>query len=693
MAHHHNLNMKIFTITLLVILANTWLAVRAQTPGQRYHPQAFVHPGISQNREDLELLKKRILAGTEPWKSAFDKLSKNSDDFQPKPFAYVIRGSYGHPAIGGSELTASANEAYSQAIQWYVTRDKKHAEKAIEILNAWSARLWDFDDNDAKLLAGWTGHVFCNAAEILKYSNSGWQQKDIDQFKNMLLTAYYPLIKDFFPEANGNWDAAIMDTQLAIAVFCDNHEMFDKVINHYLYGEGNSGITKYVYPSGQCEESTRDQAHTQLGLGELAQTCKIAWTQGVDLYSAAGNRLALGYEYTSKFMLGIDVPAYGIISQNVRGRFSDIYESVYQHYHDVKGIDMPYTRKAADTSRSKSAIMLLTSVRAPLANSSKNAAGGPLRPSVIAVQAGAQSEATAKQTGKIYRVSSAAAIQTALDSCAKTSGWVILDKGLFTLPATLRIPSGITLAGQGKETILFLDPKPNPNKIGAAIVNGSDDLHDITLRDFVIEGATTPKTGTDPNQDRRQRSYQNAQSRAGILFLAQHDGQMKNINFEHITIRNCTKNGVAIAGAAQVNVEGCDLSDNGSSVVPGPGIHHNLLISHVLGCRVTGTRMDTSPWGNGVQVVHSKDVVISGNEIARNHLNGIYVADSQNITTDSNLIEGNDDYGMLFNAQATGCINVNIKHNVSQYNGKQAINTTQTKNVLMSDNTVSNNGR
>lgn len=685
--------MKLFNLIVSFIFLTTLPRANAQAPLHHYHPQVFVHPGISQNRADLDLMKKRILSGTGPWKSAFDRLSKAPADFQPKPFAHVIRGSYGHPAIGGAELTASANEAYSQAIQWYVTGEKKHAEKAIEIINAWSARLWDFDDNDAKLLAGWTGHVFCNAAEILRYSNSGWQQKDIVQFKNMMLTAYYPLIKDFFPEANGNWDAAIMDTQLAIAVFCDDHTMFDKVIDHYLFGEGNSGITKYIYPRGQCEESTRDQGHTQLGLGELAQTCKIAWTQGVDLYSAAGNRLAVGYEYTGKFMSGKDVAAYGTISQNVRGRYSDIYESVYQHYHDVKGMDMPYTRKAADTSRSKSAIMLLTAVRASLINQSKFKANSLLKPRDVSAETGAQLTATANQPNKSYRVSAAGAIQVALDSCAKTGGWVILDKGLFTLPAPLRIPGGVTLAGQGKETILFLDPKLNPGKIGSAMVNAADDLHDVILRDFVIEGGITPKTGTDPNQDRRQRSYQSAQSRAGILFLAQYDGQMKNIRLEHITVRNCTKNGVAIVGAAQVSVLSCDLSDNGSSVVPGPGIHHNLLISHVQGCKITDSRMDTSPWGNGVQVVHSSDVVITGNELARNHLNGIYVTDSHKVTVSNNLTEGNDDNGILFNTQAIGCSNVNIKHNISQYNGKQAISAAQIKNIVLSDNTVGNNRR
>jgi hypothetical protein len=156
----------------------------------------------------------------------------------------------------------------------------------------------------------------------------------------MLLTVYYPLIRDYFPEANGNWDAAMMDTTLCIGIFCDDRVIFDSAVNHFLRGEGNAGITKYVYPSGQCEESTRDQAHTQLGLGELAETCQVAWSQGVDLYGAADNRLALGIEYTANYLLGDDMPSYGIISTQGRDHFSDIYESAYQHYHYVKGLEI-----------------------------------------------------------------------------------------------------------------------------------------------------------------------------------------------------------------------------------------------------------------------------------------------------------------------------------------------------------------
>src|SRR6185437_12744707 len=109
-----------------------------------------------------------------------------------------------------------------------VTGDKAHAAKVIEIFNAWSPVLKDFQLNDAKLLAGWTGHEFLNAAEIVRYSDSAWTDKETDNLRRMILGVYYPLIKDFFPDANGNWDAAIMDTMLCTGVFFDDHAIFDR---------------------------------------------------------------------------------------------------------------------------------------------------------------------------------------------------------------------------------------------------------------------------------------------------------------------------------------------------------------------------------------------------------------------------------------------------------------------------------
>lgn len=54
-------------------------------------------------------------------------------------------------------------------------------------------------------------------------------------------------------------------------VFCDDRAIFDRAVDHFQRGPGNGGITKYVYPSGQCDENVRDQGHAQLGLGYFAR--------------------------------------------------------------------------------------------------------------------------------------------------------------------------------------------------------------------------------------------------------------------------------------------------------------------------------------------------------------------------------------------------------------------------------------
>ncbi len=134
--------------------------------------QKFIHPGVDQTSKDLEYMKKMVLTGEGLYKSAFERLKTASDTtFNVRSHTHVLRGPYGRPNIGGDDLSKSANMAYNYALVWYITNDKKYADKAIEILNAWSPVLWDFDYNDAKLLAAWTGHMLCNAAEILRYTN------------------------------------------------------------------------------------------------------------------------------------------------------------------------------------------------------------------------------------------------------------------------------------------------------------------------------------------------------------------------------------------------------------------------------------------------------------------------------------------------------------------------------------------
>ena len=231
------------SIVIAVISASVTIPLSAQK---------FIHPGMDLATEDLAYMKKQVMAEAQPWKGAFEKLKSGVDlTLEIKPFVHVQRGPYGKPNIGGGELDKNANMAYDCALLWYITDNKAYADKAIEILNTWSPVLWDFDYNDAKLLAAWTGHLLCNAAEIIRYTNSGWSQKDFDSFTNMLMTVYYPLLRYYYPQTNGNWDGAIIHSVLAIGIFTDNRPIFNNAIDHFLHGSFNGSVFKYIYPSGQ----------------------------------------------------------------------------------------------------------------------------------------------------------------------------------------------------------------------------------------------------------------------------------------------------------------------------------------------------------------------------------------------------------------------------------------------------------
>jgi parallel beta-helix repeat protein len=651
-------------IIAVFVILSMGQVLYAQSSGNHHPEKPFVHPGMAQNRGDLEYMKKMVLSGRQPYKDAFEKLKATAPvNFKTKPFTHVSVGAYGANSNGGGELSKSADASYDNALMWYITGDKAYANKAIEILNAWAAVLWDFDDNNAKLNIGLTSYYFLNAAEILKYTNSGWKPKDIERFKRLMLTVYYPTIKDFFTEANGNWDGSIINSMLCIGVFIDSHEIFDRAVERFYHGPNNSGITKYVYPGGQVQEATRDWGHVQLGIGEFEKAAQVAWTQGLDFYGAAWNRLALGYEYTAKYMLGEDVPVYGLISARERGKYRDIYESIYQHYLS-KGIKMPYTERVIkEQTRPKSSTALLSSVRAPVGADVKIITALKA-PSNILLQAGALANATAAPPVDAITVAPGDSIQAAINACAGKSNWVILATGVHILKSPLRMPSGVTLSGEGRGSVLMLAAGTNGN----TIVNGTNTMQNITIRDLLLEGAATAGPEFDPNASRRLRSYMSAPVRAGILFSADSINQMHKIRLEHLTVQNCTKNGVSIRGAANVIIKNCDFSDNGANVVPGAGLMHNLQLTHSSDVEVGYSRFDTSPWGSGIDVSFCTGIVISNNETARNKLSGIRCTESSNIKVIKNLAEGNDENGIRFDALMDGFNKISVTSNVSQYN-------------------------
>ncbi len=325
----------------------------------------FVHPGISHNRAELEFVKAKLKSKEHPWQRAWDQLrdSRYAElSWKPRPVAHVERGAYNRPDIGGTNFMRDGTAAYTHALIWCFTGKEAHAVKAADILNAWSKTLETISNHDAKLLVGMGGIHYCNAAELLKHTWTKWSSEDQEGFRTMLRKVFYSVIKDFYPTANGNWDASMIQTMMAMGIHLDDEAMFQRAVEYFLSGKGNGALNHYFNEFGQCQESGRDQGHTQMGLEYLVNSAEIAWKQGRDLYGAHDNQLAKGFEYTAKYNLGQDVPfepyvsyrgryKHQKISSKSRGRLRAMYEKAYNHYHNRRGMAMPWCSKAVEKTR------------------------------------------------------------------------------------------------------------------------------------------------------------------------------------------------------------------------------------------------------------------------------------------------------------------------------------------------------
>jgi len=342
------------TFTLVLLLSIFVFHVNAQK---------FIHPGLLQSAGDLERMKKAVAEKQEPIYSGFlvfqaHQLSQSSYKMQG-PMKMVGR----NPTVGQGTYDGDAGAAYQNAVMWAITGKKEYADKAKEIINAWSATLTSITGYDAVLMAGLGPFKMVNAAEILRYTNADWSAADIEKTEKHFREVIYPVIENYSPFANGNWDAAALKTAMAIGIFCNDQAIFEKAIRYYEDGAGDGRLTNYIInDAGQCQESGRDQAHTQLGIAHFADCSEMAWHQGLNLYAYADNRLLKGFEYTAKYNVGLDVTYVPVmdrtgkylnkqLSPQTRGRFRTIYEQVYNHYVNRMGLEAPYTWQVIQKTR------------------------------------------------------------------------------------------------------------------------------------------------------------------------------------------------------------------------------------------------------------------------------------------------------------------------------------------------------
>jgi len=332
--------------------------------------EGFVHPGLLHSQEDIVRMRSAVGKGEGPIYDGFEVLA----DSLFSKVDYRMRGPVEEWGRAPNKNTGQAQDdargAYQNALMWAITGKKSHAIKAIEILNAWSGKLKKVSGIDGVLASGLQGFQFANAAELIRYTDSGWTEAEARRCEASFKKAWLPTIEHYAYFANGNWETAALQTKMAIAVFCNDRWLFEETIRYAVNGCGNGSIPHMiVYPTGQCQETTRAQHYAQLGLGLLTGAAEIAWQQGIDLYGWNDNLILKGHEYTAQYGLGQNVPyqhyldrtgKYGLggrnnhytkISTVSRGSFWPIFERPYQHYTKRRGVAAPYSGRVVKKKR------------------------------------------------------------------------------------------------------------------------------------------------------------------------------------------------------------------------------------------------------------------------------------------------------------------------------------------------------
>lgn len=337
----------------------------------------FDHPGILYTQSSIEYMKyaveNKISPNYDTWLELLNSPLSNTD-WSPRAVETIVRGGNGDNV---SRLYIDVARAYQCALIWKISGDTAHGQTACRILNSWSATLKTVTGNaDRYLASGLFGYQLANVSELMR------EHPDfkVEQMQNMLLNVFYYPLNERFLVGNqygadhndayisnywANWDLCNMASSMAIGIFCERQDIYNKSVKYYQSGLGNGSLYNaipYVYDDGtaQWQESGRDQGHTNLGLGLMACICEMAWSQGDDLYGMSDNRLFKAAEYIAKYNNGNnvifseyewgsgtkgDIMHHYVISPSGRGETRPIWSMIYNHYSGRMGLSAPNIAK------------------------------------------------------------------------------------------------------------------------------------------------------------------------------------------------------------------------------------------------------------------------------------------------------------------------------------------------------------
>ncbi|MBM9506911.1 ricin-type beta-trefoil lectin domain protein [Streptomyces sp. KK5PA1] len=342
-------------------------------------PTTFTHPGVLVSRSQLDFVRAKVQAGAQPWAAANAQMMASSYaslSRTPKPRATVECGPYSDPNYGCTDERQDAIAAYTDALAWYITQDSRYAQKSIELMNAWARTITGHTNSNAPLQTGWAGSVWPRAAEIIRYTYTGWAPADVTAFSNMLRNVYLPEVING-SNSNGNWELTMMEAAVGISVFLNDSADYDRAITRYLnrvpayiYLSSDGALPKTVpgsgldtsakiisywqgqstFVTGLTQETCRDFTHTGYGIASISDVAETAAIQGQDLYPQVGERLRQALGFQSTYELGAAVPSW-LCGGTLNRGLGPVTEVGFNALHNRLGYAMSNTQTLTESKR------------------------------------------------------------------------------------------------------------------------------------------------------------------------------------------------------------------------------------------------------------------------------------------------------------------------------------------------------
>lgn len=319
----------------------------------------FIHPGIFSTQDWAAGIRDHISAGDAPWARSLahhESWAIEAMAQDPDPVQRIFRRTPNH--IGVDESQSDFRRA-SRLCWLYLLTDKvEYADKAVEILDAWSRTLKAIRGAGYNLQCGLMIPNLIDAAEVLKHCSDRWSDRGQTRFRQFCEVVLLPHVLNLRISINGNHDCATNNALLALAIHLDDEFLFNRALNYSLYSKGYGSIAHYFLPNGECQEDGRDLGHVTGGIHFFSVIARIAANQGENLYDRFDYRLAAAMEHAARIQFDYETPSMYSpghampVRYRPRGWSGMSLEDTlaFQHYTDKRDMPMPFVSRLFRTA-------------------------------------------------------------------------------------------------------------------------------------------------------------------------------------------------------------------------------------------------------------------------------------------------------------------------------------------------------